>query len=186
MKLTEQDKNLIERLFNVDTDIYVPTFTSIYKDDNENYESPLSFVIGDDKNTICEKHSISNDAILLIVHNDDTDNKYTCICIKGKKIDLDDVTILENINKTPTYAVYTSYKTEDNYKIKLANTISEEGEKIENRVNELDGLYINGKLSRTLIEMENCFIIIYTNFNGEHEALFIYFKDIDEQTEYTI
>lgn len=180
MKLVEQDKNLIERIFNIDTDVYVPTFTSVYKDDDVECESPLSYVIGEDKNTICEKRSISDDAILLIVHNADTDNKYTCICIKGKKLDLDENTIIENISKTPTYAVYTTYKTEDKYKIKLVNTIGEEGEKIENRMTELDGLCINGKLRRKLTEMENCFIIVYSKLNGEHEALFIHFKDIDE------
>ena len=183
MKLSEQDKNLLERLFNIDTDVYVPTFTSVFKDEDVDCISPLSYVIGEDKNTICEKHSIYNDAILLIVHNVDTDNKYTCICIKGKNLDLDEDTIIENIGKIPTYAVYTTYKTEDSYKIMLTNTIGEECEKIENRINELDGLCINGKLNRKVTEMENCFIIVYSKLNGDHEALFIYFKDIDEGEE---
>lgn len=182
MKLTEQDKNLLERIFNIDTDVYVPTFTSVFKDDDTDCLSPLSYVIGEDKNTICEKHTIYNDAILLIVHNVDTDNKFTCICIKGKKLDLDENTIIENIAKIPTYAVYTTYKTENKYRISLSNTIGEEGEKIENRMIELDGLCINGKLNRKVTEMENCFIIVYSKLDGEHEALFIYFKDIDEET----
>ena len=180
MKLAEQDKNLIERIFDIDTEIYVPTFSFVYRDSEGNCENTLSNVLGDNANIVTKKYSISNDAVLLIVENEDTDNGYTCICIKGKKLDLEPKEIIKNMSITPVYAVYSTYMEDDKYKICLTNTTSEEGTKIENKMIELDNLFINNKLDRDLIEMENCFINIYNNLDGTNEALFIYFKDIND------
>ena len=134
MKLNEQDKNLIERIFGIDTEIYVPTFSFVYKDDEDNCENTLSNVLGDNANIVTKKYSISNDAVLLIVENEDTDNGYTCICIKGKILDLEPQEILKNISTTPVYAVYSTYAEEDKYKICLTSTTSEEGKTIENKI----------------------------------------------------
>lgn len=183
MKLNEQDKNLIERIFDIDTEIYVPTFSFVYKDDEDNCENTLSNVLGDNANIVTKKYSISNDAVLLIVENEDTDNGYTCICIKGKRLDLEPQEILKNISTTPVYAVYSTYAEHDKYKICLTSTDSEESKTIENKMVALDNLFMNDKLNRDVTEMENCFINIYNNLDGTNEALFIYFKDINEGEE---